>query len=390
MTNPGKTRKTLWGAAFLMATSAIGPGFLTQTSFFTSQLLASFGSIILLSILIDIGVQLNIWRLISGYEKPAQEIANGLLPGLGWLLSAMVFAGGLAFNIGNIAGAGLGLQVITGMDIRFAALLSGLFSIWLLVAKNATALMDRFVLWMGFLMIGLTAWVAIVSAPPMGQVLQRSFVPDKFSWQALITIVGGTVGGYICFAGAHRLLDRKDAVSLQPRDVSRSAIGGILAASAMRILLFLAALGVVSQGLALDAGNPAADVFRLAAGEAGYRLFGIVMWCAAITSVIGSAYTSVSFISTYHPRLAEKPGPVLALFIAFSTIVFLLVGQPVRVLVWAGMLNGLILPFSLFILLAAVYMKKAPNGYQHPKWLGLTGLLIALVLAWIAMQAFLQ
>ena len=34
------------GAAFLMATSAIGPGFLTQTSQFTAKYLASFAFVI--------------------------------------------------------------------------------------------------------------------------------------------------------------------------------------------------------------------------------------------------------------------------------------------------------------------------------------------------------
>jgi Mn2+/Fe2+ NRAMP family transporter len=64
-----KKNSAILGAAFLMATSAIGPGFLTQTSLFTSQLLSSFGFVILISILLDIGVQLNIWRIISFSEK---------------------------------------------------------------------------------------------------------------------------------------------------------------------------------------------------------------------------------------------------------------------------------------------------------------------------------
>ncbi|HPZ89424.1 MAG TPA: hypothetical protein PLQ32_15025, partial [Flavihumibacter sp.] len=78
-----------WGAAFMMATSAMGPGFLTQTSFFTGQLGASFGFVILFSIVIDIVVQLNIWRIVSGCGLPAQDIVNRLLPGLGWFLSLL-------------------------------------------------------------------------------------------------------------------------------------------------------------------------------------------------------------------------------------------------------------------------------------------------------------
>src|ERR1700733_1284755 len=108
------TRSVLIGAAFLMASSAIGPGFLTQTAVFTAQLGASFGFVILLSVVLDAIAQLNIWRIITVADKPAQDIANQLLPGLGYFISFLVFLGGMAFNIGNIAGAGLGLKVLFG------------------------------------------------------------------------------------------------------------------------------------------------------------------------------------------------------------------------------------------------------------------------------------
>src|SRR5690349_8747035 len=100
------------GAAFLMATSAIGPGFLTQTTLFTQQLLASFGFVILISILLDIGAQLNTWRILTVSELRAQQLADKIWPGLGLFLSALVVLGGLAFNIGNIAGCGLAMNVL--------------------------------------------------------------------------------------------------------------------------------------------------------------------------------------------------------------------------------------------------------------------------------------
>jgi Mn2+/Fe2+ NRAMP family transporter len=63
---PFKPSPAILGAAFLMATSAIGPGFLTQTTLFTSELGASFGFVILVSILLDIAVQINTWRILAG------------------------------------------------------------------------------------------------------------------------------------------------------------------------------------------------------------------------------------------------------------------------------------------------------------------------------------
>ncbi len=76
-------KTALLGAAFLMATSAIGPGFLTQTATFTGSLLASFGFVILVSIILDIGAQLNIWRIIGISGNRGTEVANMVLPNLG-------------------------------------------------------------------------------------------------------------------------------------------------------------------------------------------------------------------------------------------------------------------------------------------------------------------
>ena len=106
------------GAMFLMATSAIGPGFLTQTSVFTVQMGASFAFAIALSILVDIAIQLNVWRVLCVTGMRANTLGNTVLPGLGWVLAGFVFFGGAIFNIGNIAGAGLGLNAMLGIDAR--------------------------------------------------------------------------------------------------------------------------------------------------------------------------------------------------------------------------------------------------------------------------------
>ena len=55
----------LFGAAFLMATSSVGPGFLTQTAVFTQQLAASFAFVIIISLVLDVFAQMNVWRIIA-------------------------------------------------------------------------------------------------------------------------------------------------------------------------------------------------------------------------------------------------------------------------------------------------------------------------------------
>lgn len=374
-------KSALAGAAFLMATSAIGPGFLTQTATFTQSLMASFGFVILISILLDIGAQLNIWRIITVAEKRAQDIANQVLPGAGYFLAALIVMGGLAFNIGNVGGAGLGLNLLIGISPEMGAILSGLIAIGIFLFKEAGRAMDRLAQILGFIMIALTVFVAWKASPPLGEAAVRTFIPEKLDVIAIVTLVGGTVGGYITFAGAHRLLDAgiKGRESLP--EVNKSSISAILIASIMRVILFLAVLGVVSQGITLDPKNPASTPFEYIAGNFGLVIFGVVIWAASITSVIGAAYTSVSFISSFHASIEQNRNRWIIGFIIVSTAVLATIGRPAQVLVFVGTLNGLILPVSLGLILLAAYKTKIVGDYKHPAWMTVCGIIVVIAMA---------
>lgn len=372
--------RVLLGAAFLMATSAIGPGFLTQTAVFTEQLGPSFGFAILASVIIDLVAQLAIWRVIIAAGQPGQDLANRVLPGLGTLLAILVAIGGLAFNIGNVAGAGLGLQALLGLDVRVGAALSAAVAMGLFLQREAGRAMDRFAQVMGSLMILLMGYVMVVAKPPLAEAALRTVVPLELDPLAIVTIVGGTVGGYITFAGAHRLLEAGVRGPEGIATATRAASTGIAIATLMRVMLFLAVLGVVSAGQALDPANPPASAFRGAAGELGYRFFGLVMWAAALTSVVGSAFTSVSFLRTLRAGWSARTTVITVGFIGVSTLVFLAVGRPVTVLVAVGALNGLILPVGLGAMLVAARRRDVLAGTAVPRWLVGLGLAVAAVM----------
>jgi Mn2+/Fe2+ NRAMP family transporter len=390
-------KKTNWlsnspiiAAAFLMATSAIGPGFLTQTAVFTNTLLASFGFIILISILLDIGAQLNIWKILGVSGLRAQELANKIIPGAGYLLTTLIVIGGLAFNTGNLAGAGLGLNVLTGWSTETGAIISAAIALFIFINKESLKWMDLFAKVLGIVMIVLTLYVVFVSNPPVGEAIKRTFVPLKIDAMAIITLVGGTVGGYISFSGAHRLLDAGLTGTENTKEVGRSAVSAILIASTMRILLFLAALGVVSKGLSLNSANPAASIFELAAGEIGYKIFGIVMWSAAITSVVGSAYTSISFFRSINKNFERQERPMLIGFVLIALLVFLVVGKPVNILVVVGALNGFILPIALTLVLLGSMNKKIIGDYKHPKWLIGFGIIVILATLYLSIATIIK
>lgn len=392
MSDKKKNGGALLGAAFLMATSAIGPGFLTQTSKFTSDFQASFGFVILISILLAAVAQMNIWRVLCVTGLRGQEVANKVLPGLGYLVAFMVVLGGLVFNIGNVGGGALGFNTLLGIPTKVGYVLAGVLAILVFLSRNAKGAMDTLTKILGAIMIVVIFIVIVVVKPPVGSAIKNTFVPDagvQALVPAIITLLGGTVGGYITFAGAHRLIDAGITGEKNLKEINKSSVMGIGIATIVRIFLFLAVLGVVVKGVALDSANPAADAFRKGAGEIGYRFAGLVLLCAAITSIIGAAYTSVSFLKTFHPAIEKYENGVIIGFIAASTLIMLILGNPATLLVVAGALNGLILPITLGICLIASKKKTIMGeNYHHPTWLLVLGIIVVIISAYLGITTF--
>lgn len=377
------------GAMFLMATSSIGPGFLAQTSVFTVQMGAAFAFAILLSIVVDIAIQLNVWRVLCVSGMRANELGNTVLPGLGWFLAVLVFLGGIVFNIGNIAGTGLGLNAMLGIDARIGGVIAAAIAVFIFLSKRAGIALDRLVAALGAIMILLMLYVAIVSQPPVGEALKNTVMPEEIDFFVITTLIGGTVGGYITFAGAHRLIDSGMSGSEHIKNITTTSVMGVIITGIMRVLLFLAVLGVVSTGVALSEDNTAADAFRQAAGEFGLRAFGVVLFAAGLSSVIGASYTSISFVTTQ--KVAPRTRNFLTVgFIAVCTLLFLLLNSaPQKLLIFAGAFNGIILPIAFAMVMWVAYRRRDLLGdSKYPTWLLVLGTLALLLEFYIGFNSF--
>lgn len=383
-------RSGVIGAVFLMATSAIGPGFITQTAKFTLELGASFACAILLSIVVDIALQSNVWRVVGVSGQRAHLLCNRVVPGAGYVLSALIALGGLVFSIGNVSGCGLGMAAMLKLDPKLGGAVSAVVAVAIFMSRRAGLMLDRAVIVLGVAMLLATLVSVLSSQPSLSQVALGAIAPSQFNPAVVTTIIGGTIGGYISYAGVHRLLETGHAGIQHVPEIQRSAVRGILLTGLMRTLLFLAVFGVVTSGAQLDAADPAGSAFRAAAGDFGHRLYGVVLWAAALTSVIGASYTSVSFMTT--AQTSDRQRTLLTVgFIAIATACYLVLEQtPLRLLVLAGTLNGLILPFGVGLLLwVALRRRDLLHGYRYPTWLltiGALAWLLTLYLGYGAIQ----
>jgi Mn2+/Fe2+ NRAMP family transporter len=217
--------------------------------------------------------------------------------------------------------------------------------------------------------------VAVVTHPPVGEAALRTVAPIGLDFLPVLTLIGGTVGGYITYAGAHRLIESGTTGASNLKTISRGSVNGILVTLVLRVLLFLGILGAVAGGAQLSKADPVGSAFAFALGPIGLSLFGLVFWTAGMTSTIGASFTSASFLKTLSPWFGRHFTLTINLFITIATIAFLVLGKgPAALLVFAGAFNGLILPFGLAIMLWVAWRRRdLLASYRYPKALLLVG-----------------
>ncbi|EKO3828386.1 divalent metal cation transporter [Vibrio harveyi] len=374
-------KKAILSVAFLMATTSVGPGFLTQTAVFTNIYKIDMAFPVFASMFITFGIVMNLWRIVGVSGMRIQDIANKVAPGMGYVVGILLALGAVAFNFGNVSGAALGINVLTGVDTTWGALFTGVVGCLLFVVHNASKRMDQMARYLGLFMIILIAYVAMTSLPPMGETMNAAVMPTDIGSFLLptLTIVGGAVGGY--YTGAQRLVD----IGLQGKDkvpaIKTAAWAGISIAVVIRILLFLAVFGVIATGATLDSANPAADAFRQGAGEVGYFIFGLVLFVASITSVVGNSYMAISLIKTLFPIVARNEKVWCVGFIIITSLGTVTMNMPILLLMLAGLVNSIILPIVLGMMLVATRRKDIVGDYKHPVYLTFTGIAIVVVMA---------
>ena len=102
-------------------------------------------------------------------------------------------------------------------------------------------------------------------------------------------------------------------------------------------------------------------------GRPSEVIFGIILFSVGISSVIGAAYTSSSFLKTFHSIIDKYQNMVIVVVTVFSTIVYVFTVQLVMLLIIAGSLKGLILPLTLGTILIGANRKDiVGSDYKHP------------------------
>ena len=153
----------------------------------------------------------------------------------------------------------------------------------------------------------------------------------------------------------------------------------------LRVLLVLVTFGAVMHGATIDMANPAPSSYQAVAGMFGYRLYGAVILAAGTTTILGAAAIFLSFTKTHFKWIAAHERQSAILFIGICTVVDVFLGQPVNLLVAAGSINSLVLPFTMLVMLIASHSKRIMGeDYRHPVWMTVGAAVVFVAAAYLS------
>lgn len=297
-----------------------------------------------------------------------------------------------AINIGADLGAMAKATQLLWPDMKFSLLVIG-FAVFSLLLQIFTPYV-RYAKYLKWLALVLFSYVAssLMAHLDWGSVLQHAYLPDVSlsgeSFVIICAILGTTISPYLFFWQTsqeveEQILKGKTTLRLRraalPKEQVRSMridVWSGMLLSNLVMFFIIAACGAVlySHGVThIATAAQAAQALRPFAGNATYFLFAIGIigtGLLAIPVLAGSSSYTISESFHWKEGLYRKLGQASAFYgiIIISMLVGLAINfigiDPIKALIYAAVVNGLVAPIILFLILRMSSNKKIMGKWR--------------------------
>jgi Mn2+/Fe2+ NRAMP family transporter len=372
----------LSGAAFMSAMASTGPALMTQIAKFTSEYGFTMIIIIVLIITMNIIVQRSIWKISAGSNMYINDIADEIVQGYGKTLIAILLACGLIFNIGNIGGASLAINGLTNWNIKICILVTVCMGILLFAFNNAKIILDRLIQIFGVLLLLLLIFASCQNRLHISRIsFDNSFLCSFHDLCfVILTLLGTSIGGYSVISGVHSIVEEKMGGVGRLKVIETAATISTIFNGIMRLLLFFASFSVVAMGYSLGTTNPLLTVFQISMNKMGSYIFSIVLLVSSCSCLMVCTYASITFLHNIKISSKSHTRRDRILFMLSAGIVMLLIGEPAKLLIIAGTIAGLSVPFIILIPIICTRVKGImPINYPYSFSLWIMDILCLLI-----------
>ncbi|HSF15308.1 MAG TPA: Nramp family divalent metal transporter [Vicinamibacteria bacterium] len=300
------------------------------------------------------------------------------------LIVCAITLGNAAYETGNLLGASLGLEILSGQPPRLWAFVLALVSWALLLSGTYRRIQSVLVVLVIFMSFVFLATAALVR-PSWGDLI-RGLVPSipEGSLLTVIALIGTTVVPYNLFLHASTVQEKwsvvptREALTESRWDTALSvALGGLVT------------LAIVVNATPLaDVSSPASIALQLepVLGRWARTFFGLGLFAAGLTSAVtaplAAAYATTGALGLSSDLRSTPFRLVASLVVGTGLVLSLFGGSPTEAIVLAQAANGLLLPVVAVFLLSVVNDEKLMQGFRNralANWLG--GLVVLVVSA---------
>ena len=354
------------GPGLLVAAAFVGPGTVTTASVAGAStgyalLWALVFSIIATMVLQEMSARLGIVSREGLGEALRTTFDNVAVKVIAVaLVVAAITIGAAAFQTGNITGAALGLETISGISPSVWAVTVGVVA-FILLASGAYRLIERVLVALVIVMSVVFLLTAIIVRPNVSNILAGVFAPGipSGSLVTVVALIGTTVVTYNFFLHASSVQEKwpesvptGQAITESRFDTIASiALGGLIT---LAIIVTGAAAFFGTNTKIEDAGQMAQQLEPLL-GPAAKFFFAVGLFSAGLTSSItaplAAAYATSGAFGWGRDLRSWRFRAVWIVVLVFGTTLAALGTSPVQIIIFAQAANGILLPLIAIFLL---------------------------------------
>jgi len=366
------------GPGAIVTAAFIGPGTITTATlagarFGVTLLWALAFATVATIVLQEMSARLGL-ATGAGLGKALRTVGGHPLLGLtlAGLAAVAVIGGAAAYEAGNLTGAALGLESMTGLPLRTWVALGTLFA-GILLLTGQYRLVERVLASCVAIMGVVFLTTAALVAPSLDQVLAGVFVPrlpDNAELNAL-ALIGTTIVPYNLFLHAAVVRERWSQIADLPAVrwdlVLAIGLGGIVSCAVV-----ITASSALDGTTVRSAGDMASQLEPLLgpwAGQAfalGYAAAGI---SSAVTAPLAAAYIILDTTGRSNDVRAPAARVVWGGCILVGAVAAMLGTRPVLLIFLAQIVNGLVLPIVAVVLLVAMNDRRRLGDHVN-SWRG--------------------
>ena len=391
------------GPGLLVTAAFIGPGTVTTASVAGAStgyavLWAIVFSIFATIVLQEMSARLGVVSREGLGEALRTTFDNPVIKfGAIVLVVAAIAFGNAAFETGNITGAALGLESLSGISPQIWAVLVGIVA-FALLASGAYKIIERVLVVLVIVMSVVFIVTAIIVIRPadIGNILAGAIVP-RIPEGALITVValiGTTVVPYNLFLHASSVQEKwpesvptREALTESRMDTTISIVlGGIITVA----ILSTGAAAFYGTGTEIvDAGQMAEQLEPLLGAFAKY-FFAIGILSAGVTSAItaplAAAYATSGALGWGRDLRGWRFRAVWGIVLVVGTVLAALGTNPVTAIVFAQAANGVLLPIIAVFLLFVMNRSDLLGDFTNSTVGNVLGVIIVLFAAFLGIR----